>query len=410
MAGAQPRQVGDQRLGHAVGEVGLLGIPRRDLEGQHGQRGETGGRFAVRRLVPLEDRHDGHTGDDRQRGEGAERVAPRRPAAPAVKRRARGAARGETGGIDRLERGHELGCGAVAARRLLGEAAGEHAAEGVGHRGRGGAGQSRGLVAQDGAHHLRRAPAGEGALAGQELMEHAAEGEDIGAGAGGLAPHLLRRHVADRAEDRPGGGERHLGAGLGHLTGARLAGELGETEVEDLDPPFLGHEDILGLEVAMHDPALVGRGEAARDLGGPLDRGAQRQARSGARAAGPGVGGALQAGPQRGARQQLGDEVARPLDHADVEDRQDVRMVERRGGARLLLEAAQPADVLADLERQDLDRDLAPEARVASAVDLSHPAFTQQVDDLVRTEPRSRPEPRRFRGELIRQGGSPRAR
>jgi hypothetical protein len=47
-------------------------------------------------------------------------------------------------------------------------------------------------------------------------------------------------------------------------------------------------------------------------------------------------------------------------------------MVERGGGLGLLLEAAPPVGVLGDLWRQDFDRDLATEARVAPAVDLSH--------------------------------------
>ena len=45
-----------------------------------------------------------------------------------------------------------------------------------------------------------------------------------------------------------------------------------EAEVEDLDPPVGGEEDVLGLEVAVHDPGVVGGGEAVGDLGGDLDR------------------------------------------------------------------------------------------------------------------------------------------
>ena len=40
--------------------------------------------------------------------------------------------------------------------------------------------------------------------------------------------------------------------------------------------------------------------------------------------------------------------------------------------ADLLLKATQPAGVRGDGGRQDLDRHVAPDARVASAIDLSH--------------------------------------
>ena len=42
--------------------------------------------------------------------------------------------------------------------------------------------------------------------------------------------------------------------------------ELREAEVEDLHVTILRHEHVLGLQVPVDDPLLVGRGEAARDL------------------------------------------------------------------------------------------------------------------------------------------------
>ena len=57
---------------------------------------------------------------------------------------------------------------------------------------------------------LRRAPANSRA-SGQHLVEHAAEREDVAAAVDALAGHLLRRHVAERAEHdalRRGGDRR----------------------------------------------------------------------------------------------------------------------------------------------------------------------------------------------------------
>ena len=112
----------------------------------------------------------------------------------------------------------------------------------------------------------------------------------------------------------------------------------------------------------------------ARDLDRDVDRLADRQRRRSRPVA------------QRLALEQLRDEVRRAVVRADVVERDDVGVGERRDGARLLLEAAQAVRVRRQVAGQDLDRDVAPEARVAGAVDLSHAARTEGRDDLVRTE------------------------
>ena len=89
---------------------------------------------------------------------------------------------------------------------------------------------------------------------------------------------------------------------------------------------------------------------------------------------------------QRLAVEQLRHDVRRAVVHADVVHREDVRMVQRRGGSRFLLEALQPVGIGARRSRENLDRDVAPEARVARAIDLAHPARAEQRIDFVGTE------------------------
>ena len=60
----------------------------------------------------------------------------------------------------------------------------------------------RRILAQDRAQGIGGARALERPLAGEHLEEHGAEGEEVRAVIGGEAPHLLGRHVADRAQDR----------------------------------------------------------------------------------------------------------------------------------------------------------------------------------------------------------------
>src|SRR5438034_8622161 len=71
---------------------------------------------------------------------------------------------------------------------------------------------------------------------------------------------------------------------------------------------------------------------------------------------------------------------------ADIEQRADVRMLERRDGARLALEAITELRVGSELSRQHLDRNGPVQRRVARAIDLAHPARPERREDLVRAE------------------------
>ena len=70
----------------------------------------------------------------------------------------------------------------------------------------------------------------------------------------------------------------------------------------------------------------------------------------------------------------------------DVIDGEDVGVVQRGGRPRLLLEAPQPVGVGTQPGRQDFDRDVATEPRVARPIDLPHPARANERDDLVGAE------------------------
>ena len=67
------------------------------------------------------------------------------------------------------------------------------------------------------------------------------------------------------------------------------------------------------------------------------------------------------------------------------EDGDDVRVVERSDRAGLAIEAFETARFVGDIGRQDLQRDLAAEPRIASAIHLAHSARPEGRDDLVRS-------------------------
>ena len=86
----------------------------------------------------------------------------------------------------------------------------------------------RRILAQNGRHRLRRGVAAECALTGDHLVEDCAERKQIRPCVDGLAAHLFRRHVADRADHRAGVSHRRL-----RQRGAGRRAAVGDPEIED---------------------------------------------------------------------------------------------------------------------------------------------------------------------------------
>src|SRR5512135_255138 len=70
-------------------------------------------------------------------------------------------------------------------------------------------------------------------------------------------------------------------------------------------------------------------------------------------------------------------------------DGRDVRVVERGEELRLPFEALPPLFTCEEFFRQNLDRDVASEARVFRPVDLAHPPCADLGEDFVRAELRA---------------------
>ena len=67
-------------------------------------------------------------------------------------------------------------------------------------------------------------------------------------------------------------------------------------------------------------------------------------------------------------------------------DAADVRMIQRRERLRFTLKAGDPLGISDERVRQDLDRHVAIQRRVARSVDLAHAAGPEGGEDLVRAE------------------------
>ena len=124
----------------------------------------------------------------------------------------------------------------------------------------------------------------------------------------------------------------------------------------------------------MHDAARMRGVEAVRDLHGVFHQFVDRNRTP------------ADAPAERLAVEKFGHEVRLRLVRADVVDGDDVGMLEGGGGARFLREAAQPVGIARGPGRQDLDGDVALEARVTRPIHLAHAATADVGDDFVRAE------------------------
>ncbi len=212
--------------------------------------------------------------------------------------------------------------------------------------------------------------------AGDHLVEDRAEGEDIGAVVDGLTANLLGRHVAQRAHGHTG-----LGQGRDRRCRPRVQRlgrrQLGDAEIQDLGPPVALQEQVLGLEIAVHDAAGVGGGQRLGDGDANLDGLAR------------GEGSAAQTLAKGLPIEELRHDVRLAVGGPDVVDADDVGVRQLARGLGFDLEAAQTLRIGRQARRQRLDRHVAPEPGVARAVHLSHAAGAEEAEHFVGAEPGS---------------------
>ncbi len=140
-----------------------------------------------------------------------------------------------------------------------------------------------------------------------------------------------------------------------------------------------------GLDVAMEDAFGVRRVERIGDLRGDVEHVPQLERAPG------------EAPIERLAVEQLHGEIELSPVLIEAVDRADVRMVQRRGGARLAAETFDRFIARRIAGRQHLQCDLAPQLRVLGAVHNPHSASAQLVEDLV--------VPEGLTNQRIRHGG-----
>jgi hypothetical protein len=132
------------------------------------------------------------------------------------------------------------------------------------------------------------------------------------------------------------------------------------------------HEDVVRLDVAVHESGLVGLVQPARRQADDADRLVLRH-----------LAGALNPLPERLAFDELHDHVGRGAFVAEVESADDVDMVQAAGRRVFLLEALDQDAIAGQVRRQDLDRDRVRALTMARLVDRAHAAFGDLVQKIV---------------------------
>ena len=341
------------------GEARHVGVER------HPGDGNPGGRPWTMRDRPYE-----------RRGEDGEAGHRRDPPAPSRSARGGGRDRAQFPGIgvllQVLQHDPKVRHALPPPLRVLAEAAFEHAFQ-LGRQIGDEPPRRLGLLGNDGRERARRRVALERATAGHHLVQDGAKREDVRSAVDLLSLRLLRRHVGRRTDDVTVVGEPVESLARRDGRRQRVHGlpleELRQAEVENLHGPVARDHDVRRFEIPMDDARRVRLGQPVGDL----HRVAEGLAEPEPFAADQAV--------ERAARHVLHhDDIPIAL-ACDVVDGDDVRVLEGGGGLGFLLEAPAALRIGDAVGREELERDVAIEARVVGLEDNAHPAPTELVED-----------------------------
>ncbi len=208
-------------------------------------------------------------------------------------------------------------------------------------------------------------------VAGEHFVKHDAQAVNVRPVVHGAAAQLLRRGVFRRAK----GGSREGAAG-----GVRMAGfsaeEFGQAEVGDAHPAGGVHEDIAGLDVAVHKPLTVGILQRVADLPDDLQ----------------GLGHGQITAPDQPAEIRSGDMFHdnkqmpgfRP---PEVMQAHDIRMTQPRQSPGLALKPRRHLLPLRQHGGQEFNGDIPPQPRMHRVIHRAHGSASDQAVHLIFREP-----------------------
>jgi hypothetical protein len=225
----------------------------------------------------------------------------------------------------------------------------------------------------------------------QRLPQRHRERELIGARVDRLAGQLLGRHVAERADHRPGLGRDHLAAGRALVVAVARGDGPGQAEVGDPRPAVVADHDVVGLDVAVDHAGRVRRRQAV------ARRGVQRDDLA------PGARPLADPRSRGAAADVLHRQVDPPGVLPDLVHDDDVGMRQLRQRRRLSLD---PGQRRRRPRGAQLDRHRALEPQVARQVDHAHAARADRpVEAVLAVDHRARGQRRAGAGRrhLVQQ-------
>ena len=146
---------------------------------------------------------------------------------------------------------------------------------------------------------------------------------------------------------------------------------LSQSKIENFRLAAGGDEDIRGLDIAMNDAARMGGIERIGDLRAEIEQGIR------------GHGPAADAFTKRLPFKDFHHQIGAPIVFADVVNRADSGMIQRRCGARFALEAFERGRIACEVRGEKFERDLTTQARIFRAKYLPHAAAAQRVENAV---------------------------
>ena len=237
------------------------------------------------------------------------------------------------------------------------------------------AGRRKGLAVQDAIENDAAGFAAEGQGSRRHFIEHHPEGKKIRARVQFLGPDLLGGHVGHGAKHGAGAGEMVLRdfQSWGSICGRRLLleRELGEAEIEKLGVAVEFDEDVGRLDVAMNHALGVRGGKGVGDLDGEGEQDFDLQGLSG------------DAVLEGHAFEKFHGDEGLIVVLADLVDRADVGVVQRRSGTGLAAETFERMRIAGNVSRKEFEGDKAAQADVFGLVDYAHASAAEFLDDAV---------------------------